>query len=63
MPPTLAANSGGVMSDPRLTQKTILTSYALADTMSFLDDTWLLTVGVRRQQIKDAGYAYGTAVQ
>lgn len=63
MPPTLAANSGGVMSDPRLTQKTILNSYALADTMSFLDDTWLLTVGVRRQQIKDAGYAYGTAVQ
>ena len=63
MPPTLAANSGGVMSDPRLTQKTILNSYAVADTMAFLDDTVLVTVGARRQQIRDAGYAYGTAVQ
>ena len=63
MPPTLAANSGGVMSDPRLTQKTILTSYALADTMAFLDDTVLVTVGARRQQIRDAAYAYGTALQ
>ncbi|MEG1324790.1 MAG: TonB-dependent receptor, partial [Janthinobacterium sp.] len=63
MPPTLAANSGGVMSDPRLTQKTILSSYAVADTMAFLDDQLLLTVGLRRQQIRDAAYAYGTAVQ
>ena len=38
MPPTLPANSGGVMSDPRLTQKTILSSYAVADTMAFLDE-------------------------
>ncbi|MGK5073321.1 TonB-dependent receptor [Janthinobacterium sp. ZB1P44] len=63
MPPTLPANSGGVMSDPRLTQKTILSSYAVADTMAFLDDRLLLTVGLRRQQIRDAAYAYGTAVQ
>ena len=63
MPPTLPANSGGVMNDPRLTQKTILSSYALADTMAFLDDRLLLTVGLRRQQIRDAAYAYGTAVQ
>ncbi|OEZ72956.1 ferrichrome receptor FcuA precursor [Janthinobacterium sp. HH103] len=63
MPPTVPANSGGVMSDPRLTQKTILNSYAVADTMAFLDDRLLLTVGLRRQQIRDAAYAYGTAVQ
>ncbi|WP_215409353.1 TonB-dependent receptor [Janthinobacterium sp. JC611] len=63
MPPTLPVNSGGVMSDPRLTQKTILSSYAVADTMAFLDDQLLLTVGLRRQQIRDAAYAYGTAVQ
>ena len=61
MPPTLAANSGGDMSDPRITQKTILTSFAVADTMAFLDDSLLLTVGLRHQQIRDAGYAYGTA--
>lgn len=61
MPPTTFF--GGDMSDPRITQKTILSSYALADTMAFLDERLLLTVGVRRQQIKDIGYAYGTAVQ
>lgn len=53
--------TGGSMSDPRITQKTILSSYALADTMAFLDDQLLLTVGLRRQQIKDAGYDYNTA--
>ncbi|RSZ56320.1 TonB-dependent siderophore receptor [Massilia atriviolacea] len=55
--------TGGVMSDPRLTQKTILTSYALADTVSLLDDRLLVTLGARRQTIKDAGFAYGTAQQ
>lgn len=54
--------TGGNMSDPRITQKTILSSYALADTMAFLDDKLLLTVGLRRQQIKDAGYDYNTSV-
>lgn len=61
MPPTTFF--GGDMSDPRITQKTILSSYALADTMAFLNERLLLTVGLRRQQIKDIGYDYGTAVQ
>lgn len=61
MPPTTFF--GGDMNDPRITQKTILSSYALADTMAFLNERLLLTVGVRRQQIKDIGYDYGTAVQ
>ena len=56
-------NFGGDMNNPRITQKTILSSYALADTMAFLDDRLLLTAGVRHQQIKDAGYDYGTAVK
>ncbi|MGK5080755.1 TonB-dependent receptor [Janthinobacterium sp. HLX7-2] len=54
---------GGVMSDPRVTQRTILSSFAVADTMAFLGDSVLLTVGARHQQIKDTGYDYGTAVQ
>ena len=54
--------TGGSLSDPRITQKTILSSYALADTMAFLDDKLLLTVGLRRQQIKDAGYDYNNSV-
>ena len=56
-------NFGGDMNNPRITQKTILSSYALADTLAFLDDRLLLTAGVRHQQIKDAGYDYGTAVK
>ena len=54
--------TGGIMRDPRITQKTILGSYALADTMAFLDEQLLLTVGLRRQQIKDASYDYNTSV-
>jgi iron complex outermembrane receptor protein len=55
--------TGGVMSDPRITQKTILSSYAVADTMSLLDDSVLVTLGARRQRIKDAAFAYGSAQQ
>nr|WP_244888331.1 TonB-dependent receptor [Janthinobacterium agaricidamnosum] len=62
-PPLPNAVVGGDMGDPRITQKTILSSYALADTLAFLDDSLLVTVGARRQQIKDASYAYGTAIQ
>lgn len=55
--PTLGA-PGGDMDDPKTTQKTILSSFAVADTMGFLDDTVLLTVGLRHQQIKDTAYDY-----
>ena len=58
IPPTIYF--GGKLSDPLLTHKTILTSYAVADTMAFADDKVLLTVGARHQTIKDYGYDYGT---
>eukprot|EP01034_Spumella_vulgaris_P024849 gene24849-31237_t len=51
---------GGKMDDPLLTHKTVLSSYALADTMALHGDTVLLTVGLRHQTIKDYGYDYGT---
>ena len=57
--PTLGA-PGGDMNEPKTTQKTISSSVAVADTMGFLDDTVLLTVGVRHQQINDTGYDYST---
>lgn len=53
---------GGVLADPKTTQKTILSSFAIADTMALLDDSLLLTVGARRQKIKDTGYDYTTGV-
>jgi iron complex outermembrane receptor protein len=55
--------TGGVLFDPLLTRKSILSSQAVADTLSMLDDSLLLTVGVRRQSIKDYGYDYTTGIQ
>ncbi|SDG82536.1 MULTISPECIES: TonB-dependent siderophore receptor [unclassified Duganella] len=52
--------TGGVLSNPGVTAKTIFSSYALADTMSMLDDKVLLTVGARHQSIKSEGYNYDT---
>ena len=51
---------GGNMFDPLVTRKTILSSAAIADTLSFLDDSVLLTVGIRHQRLKDEGYDYVT---
>ncbi|MCZ2498176.1 TonB-dependent siderophore receptor [Xylophilus sp. Kf1] len=58
-----AAFSGGVLSNPLRTNKKNLSSFALGDTLSFLDDTLLLTLGVRYQQIKTHDYAYATGSQ
>jgi iron complex outermembrane receptor protein len=51
---------GNDMNAPALTQRTLLSSVALADTLSFLDDRVLLTVGVRHQSIKDVGVDYNS---
>jgi len=48
------------LSDPKLTSKTILSSYAVADTLSMLNDKLLVTAGVRRQIIKSDSYDYNT---
>lgn len=40
-----------VRNDPAKASKTKLTSYAIADTMAFLDERVLLTAGVRRQTV------------
>jgi iron complex outermembrane receptor protein len=41
-------------------QANTLTSYALADTMSFLDDRVLLTLGARHQTVESQNYNYAT---
>lgn len=48
------------MSAPQTTNKVTLVSQALVDSLGFLDDTLLVTVGVRHQNIKQTGYAYNT---
>jgi iron complex outermembrane receptor protein len=55
--------AGGKLDNPLLTHKSILSSYALADTMAFADDKVLLTVGARRQTIRDYGYDYTSGAQ
>nr|WP_308621666.1 TonB-dependent receptor [Massilia sp. Se16.2.3] len=56
--PAYMAWPGGDMANPNLTRKTILSSAAVADTLSFAGDRLLLTLGLRHQRIKDYGYAY-----
>jgi len=55
--------TGGSMDNPLVTQKAILSSYAIADSMSFLDDRVLVTVGARHQRIKSYGYDYNTGIE
>ena len=66
-PPVLAVPAlttfGNSLSDPRTTNNTTLVSQAVADNLGFVDDTVLVTVGVRHQNIKQVGYAYNTNLQ
>lgn len=55
--------TGGDMSDPRTTSTTKLPSLAFSDTLGFLDDKLLLTLGGRYQHMDLRSYAYGTADQ
>ncbi|MCS0627751.1 TonB-dependent siderophore receptor [Telluria mixta] len=61
--PVANAFTGGSLANPLLTAKSILSSYAVADTLSFLDDTVRVTAGVRHQRIKSYGYDYNTGAQ
>lgn len=58
--PAATFYTGGVLSNPGLTAKSILASYAIADTLSMLDDKVLLTIGARHQSIKADSYNYDT---
>ncbi len=58
---TASAGFGGSLDEPRLTTRTKLTSVAIGDTLGLLDDRLLLTLGLRRQALDIANYAYGTA--
>ena len=51
---------GGTMAAPHVTERTGTRSAAIADTMSLLADTVLLTVGARQQNIEQATYDYNT---
>ncbi|WP_286191992.1 TonB-dependent receptor [Roseomonas genomospecies 6] len=50
-------------TDPRKSAETTLSSIAVADTLSFVDDRILLTLGVRDQTVQVKGYSTATGAQ
>lgn len=60
--PDTVTLSGGEIDHPTKVDRTILQSIALSDTLSFLDDRVLLTLGARHQNLRYTAYDYtGTA--
>lgn len=60
LPDFSAAAGSGNPAGPGLTAKKRLGSFAIGDTLSFWDDTVLLTLGVRRQVLDTTNYTYAT---
>jgi iron complex outermembrane receptor protein len=60
-----AANSfvGGVLFSPRTTTRTKTQSFALADTLAFSENRFLLTLGGRYQTIEQNSYDYNNGSQ
>ena len=56
--PAADALIGGSMSDPHVTERTHTQSLAIADTLGFIDDRLLVTLGARRQGIEAKTYDY-----
>ena len=50
--------SAGDLDNPDITGRTTLHSVALSDTLGFVDDRLLVTVGARHQYLRDEAYAY-----
>ncbi len=63
--PAFSANAlrGNGLDAPALTTRTRLSSTAIGDTLSFLDDRLLVTLGVRYQKLDIANFAYDTGAQ
>ena len=61
--PTPTYYVGGSMSDPLVTERIDTHSIALADTLAFIDDRVLLTVGARQQHIDQKNYDNTTGTQ
>lgn len=62
-PPSTPSFTGGTLDDPLVVSRIRTRSLALADTLSFADDSIKLTLGVRHQSIETTGYDYNTGVQ
>ncbi|WP_323018194.1 TonB-dependent receptor [Castellaniella sp.] len=56
------AFTGNEQGNPALRSKTRLTSVAVGDTLSLLDDRVLLTLGARHQQLRTQDFAWNTGI-
>lgn len=54
---------GGNLDSPLLTGRVQVSSYALGDTLAFIDDKVLLTLGIRHQRLSSRSYAYNTGTE
>jgi iron complex outermembrane receptor protein len=61
--PTTVTFPGGNLKHPVVQAKTNTSSVALADTMGFMDERLLLTLGARYQNIGNRTYDYATGVE
>jgi iron complex outermembrane receptor protein len=62
LPPVPRAITGGVLSNPLVTDEIKTQSVAVADTMSFAEDRVQLTVGARRQSIEQNTFNYNSGL-
>ncbi len=60
LPPTTVIFPGGDLNNPLVQAKTNTSSFAIADTMGFLDERLLVTLGARHQTIESRSYDYTT---
>jgi iron complex outermembrane receptor protein len=57
---TAGAFRGNDLASPNETGRSKLSSFAIGDTLSMLDDTLLVTLGVRHQKLDISDYGYNT---
>lgn len=55
--------TGGDLNSPEITEKTHLSSFALADTLALMNERVRLTLGARHQTIETHSYNYNTGAQ
>lgn len=60
---TTPSTTGGSMSSPHVTERINTHSFAVADTLGFMDERLLLTLGARHQTLISQSYNYGTGAR
>lgn len=63
LPPLANMYTGGVLSNPHVTDQIKTSSFAVADTMSFAQDRVLVTLGARRQTIEQTTFNYDSGLE